>query len=497
MKQIVDGIISVLFLMVLPLIGIAKETDQMDLDEKLKMPQEHWYNTSMLGKKVGHVHTYFDIVEYQGERMLQSRTDIKFQVKGLGKDIVIASKRIEYSDLKFNPRYFTYTQNDADERQVEGKIIDNVAYVKTTLNSQVTESEVVLPKDTIFNSVLSNYLFAQDRLKIGEKLAFHIFDLDLLMPIRTEIQVKDKKSFEDRIGEVPVYEVKQNMEIMGGLNLILWISEDGIDYKTSTDMMGIPIIITKTDRNSTLGIPEDVDVVLKTQIVPSGKKPRRGASKLVANLKLSKGNIKETVLINNRQKLMLDSEKTGRLSIQKQKIDGEVTLTLPIEKPEMMEFLSATLYIESDHPDISTKAAEIIDGEGDSWLAAKKLSAWVYDHIRYKHLSGGFRSALSTLESSSGDCTEHTVLLIAFARSVGIPARICSGLVYGDNAFFFHFWPEVYVGQWVQMDPTLGQVIADANHIQFDGGILESDTMFEFTEGVFRTVNQLAIEIIE
>ena len=46
-------------------------------------------------------------------------------------------------------------------------------------------------------------------------------------------------------------------------------------------------------------------------------------------------------------------------------------------------------------------------------------------------------------------------------------------------------------------DPTLGQLVAVANHIQVGGGILESDTMLEFTEGVFRTVNQLAIEIVE
>ncbi len=497
MRRTVHGIISVLFLMVLPLVGVAQESDQMDLEEKLSMPQEHWYNISMLGKKVGYVHTYFDIVDFEGESMLQSRTDLKLQVKGFGKDIVIASTRIEYSDLKFNPRYFTYKQNKPDERQVEGEIIDHVAHIKTTLNSQVTESEVILPKDTIFNSVLSNYLFVQDSLKIGEKLAFHTFDLDLLMPVKTGIQVKEKKRLKDSISEIPVYEVKQNMEILGGLNLTVWISENGIDYKTSTDMMGLPIVVTKTDRNTALGIPEDVDIMLRTQIVPSGQKPTRRASQLVVNLKLSKGNLKETVLINNRQQLKLASEKTGRLSIQKQKIDEDVTLTLPVEDSEMMEFLSATLYIESDHPDISAKAKEIIDGEDDAWLAAKRLSRWVYKHIRSKHLSGGFRSALSTLESSSGDCTEHTVLLIALARSVGIPARICSGLVYGDGAFYFHFWPEVYVGQWVQMDPTLGQVIADANHIQFGGGILESDTMLEFTEGVFRTVNQLAIEIVE
>ena len=43
------------------------------------------------------------------------------------------------------------------------------------------------------------------------------------------------------------------------------------------------------------------------------------------------------------------------------------------------------------------------------------------------------------------------------------------------------------------MDPTFGQVIADANHIQLWGSNLESDTMMEFAEGVYRTLNQLEI----
>lgn len=288
MKKTVYGIISVLFLMVLPLVGIAKETDQMDLEQKLNMPQEHWYNTNMLGKKVGYVHMYFDIVDFQGERMLQSKTDIKFQIKGFGEDIVIASTRTEYSDLKFNPRYFIYEQSKPDERKVEGEIIDNVAHIKTTLNSLVSDSEVILPKNTFFNSVISNYLVAQDKLKIGEKLAFHIFDLDLLIPVKTEIQVNEKKSYRDKNSEIPVYEVKLNLEIMGGLNFTIWISEDGVDYKTSTDMMGLPLIVTKTDRNTALGIPEDVDIMLKTQIVPSGKKPRPGHLNWLSTLNFQK-----------------------------------------------------------------------------------------------------------------------------------------------------------------------------------------------------------------
>ena len=112
-------------------------------------------------------------------------------------------------------------------------------------------------------------------------------------------------------------------------------------------------------------------------------------------------------------------------------------------------------------------------------------------------MSYGFGSSLTALESLSGDCTEHTVLFIALARAAGIPARICSGVTFAKDAFYYHFWPEVYVGTWVQMDPTLGQNIADATHIQLGGSTVESDNLMEYAEGVFRTLNQLEIAIVE
>ena len=43
-----------------------------------------------------------------------------------------------------------------------------------------------------------------------------------------------------------------------------------------------------------------------------------------------------------------------------------------------------------------------------------------------------------------------------------------------EEGFFYHAWPEVYVGRWVSGDPTLNQFPADATHIRFVTGDLES-----------------------
>ena len=272
------------------------------------------------------------------------------------------------------------------------------------------------------------------------------------------------------------------------------ISELGLKIRP---MMGFSMVITKTDKEAALGDTEEVDIVLKTRILPSGKHPTRNARNFEANVKLTSGSIADTIMSNSRQKLEVNSEQAGRLSIQVPTVAAEDCPDLPVQDAEG-KYLGASAYIQTDAPAIRAKTEEILDGEINSWRAAEKLCQWVHTAITEKKISGGFGSSLTALESLSGDCTEHTVLFIALARAAGIPARICSGIAFAQqDAFYYHFWAGVYVGRWVQMDPTWGQTIADANHIQLDGSTLESDTLLEFAEDILQTLNQLEIAIVE
>ena len=334
-------------------------------------------------------------------------------------------------------------------------------------------------------------------MKIGEQLNYQTFSLEFLQTIPAKLSVLEETTIKYQSEDKQVYMLEQELDFMGGINTRLWVTQDGTSYKSIVNMMGVSMEVTKTDRDSALEGIEELEIVLNTRIIPTGKKLKPGASHLTANVKLSAGNLNEAILTNERQQLKENADGSANLSIAIPKVDENHCLNLPINDPELAPFLSATAYIETTHPDIRSKSVEIIDGEVNSWRAAKKLSNWVYKSISDKQLSGGFNSSLKTLESLAGDCTEHTVLLIAMARSVGIPARICAGLIFSRDAFYYHFWPEVYVGRWVQMDPSVGQNIADANHIQLQGGILESNTMVEFTEGVFRTLNQLDIDVLD
>ena len=457
-------------------------------------PNEHWYNLTLMNNKIGYMYVSSEKTEYEGEEVDRNKINIVMNFKALGTDITIEITRVEYTGADLMPRYFLSTSNESGLKQVEGRIVDGTAYIKTTLNGEITESEVAVPPDTISEHTGVESLF-QKGLKIGDKRNFHIFSFDLMKPVKTEIEVEGQDTLTYQSEEKQVYVLRQTIEMLNGITAKVWLDADGVNYRTEVPMMGFTMITAKTDKKTALRGIEEIDVVLKTRILPSGKHPTAEAKNFEADVKLTSASLADAIMSNSRQKLKISGEHEGRLSIQVPTVAAEDCPDLPLQNVEG-EFLGASAYIQTDAPAIRAKAQEILDGEVNSWRAAEKLCQWVHTAITEKKMSGGFGSSLTALESLSGDCTEHTVLFIALARSAGIPARICSGVTYAKDAFYYHFWPEVYVGTWVQMDPTLGQTIADATHIQLGGGKMESDNLMEFAEGVLRTLNQLEIAIV-
>ncbi len=473
------------------------EMEKVDFDMMFEKPQEHWYNLHMMNRKIGFVHSFMEKTIYNNEEMLRIKTDIRMELSGLGKKFIIETNRIEYLDSQLKPRYFFSTSNESGEKHTQGKIIDDIAYISTTLNGKTTKVEVTIPNDTISETAAVEYLITKNNLKADKEINYHIFSFDFLKPVESKLKVIRKENLTYQSEELEVFLIETKLDILGGINSRIWITEDGITYKNSTDMMGFAMVATKTNRTTAIGDTDEIDIMLQSRIIPTGKKSKVGTSRLVAELRLTNGNLIDTIVDNHRQSLELNGERTGVLSIQVSDIDETNCLNLPIQQTGFDGFLTSSTYIESNNEIIMNKAKLIINGEVNSWKAAKKLSEWVYKTITDKNLSGGYSTSLATLETQSGDCTEHTVLFIALARSVGIPSRICTGLILSGSGFYYHFWPEVYVGRWVQMDPSIGQEIADANHIQLGGSVLESNTMIEFIEGSFRTMNQLEINIIE
>ncbi len=148
---------------------------------------------------------------------------------------------------------------------------------------------------------------------------------------------------------------------------------------------------------------------------------------------------------------------------------------------DLDRYLQPESFIESDAPEIRATAERMVQGITGARARAERLTREVNQLVEKKP-TVSLPSALEVLRTKVGDCNEHTVLFVALARSLGIPARINVGLVYVRGAFYYHAWPEVYLdegngrGLWLPVDPTFNQFPADATHVRLARGGLDQQT---------------------
>lgn len=132
-------------------------------------------------------------------------------------------------------------------------------------------------------------------------------------------------------------------------------------------------------------------------------------------------------------------------------------------------------WVQSDSPEIKEAAARIVGNASSDLMRMRRLRSWMTDNVDQHGLDIAYASALDTLHDLRGDCTEHSVLLTALARSLGIPARVVTGIVYMDRygglnrVFVPHAWVQAWVdGRWESFDSNLGRY--DMTHLTLGVG---------------------------
>jgi len=127
--------------------------------------------------------------------------------------------------------------------------------------------------------------------------------------------------------------------------------------------------------------------------------------------------------------------------------------------PALAGALRPGLIVDSDSPAIRAFADSVAAGSvaGGPVAEALRLERAVHDRIRLRDYATVLGTASQTLQSGSGDCTEHAVLLASVCRARGIPARLVAGMTpNGEARMAWHLWTEAYVGEWIALDATIG-----------------------------------------
>ncbi|MGQ0561750.1 MAG: transglutaminase-like domain-containing protein [Gemmatimonadota bacterium] len=349
---------------------------------------------------------------------------------------------------------------------------------------------------------------AAGELEVGKSYSARVFDPSTMsdretvlnITARDTLIVPDSAQWNGRefvvssYDTIPVWRIEQEF---GSIRVGNWVDEDGHLVKAESPL-GFTLERTafeladqewkraRRDKASQAGYGTIIERTAIASNVDLSQDPERDRDRLAVRLKGV--DLEGFDLPGGRQRLAGDT-----LTIEVEagsELVANYRLPYGGRDAAALAELSATPLIQSNDPLIMRTARRITRGTADPAEAARRLNDWVYRELR-KDITLSVPSALQVLEARQGDCNEHTVLYVALARALGLPARTAVGVVHVRGRFYYHAWPEVYLKRgWVAIDPTLGQYPADASHIRFlIGGLARQVELI-------RLIGRLELEIL-
>jgi transglutaminase superfamily protein len=435
-----------------------------------------WWSIQYRGEKIGYASQTIE-PKSPGYRL---KDESLLRLNLLGTSQTAATRLNMEVDKEWALENFDFDLQSSELRfRARGRVAPGKLMLEVVSAGNSTRQELPLTQAPYLNAALKP-LAATQQLEPGKEHFFSTFDPATLSNQITSLTIEGRE--EIRLGDrvEPAMRIRQRFK---GLSVVSWIDGQGRTLKEESPGGFSILRASRQDAKSVDGsrsVP--LDLISQTAVRPN-LPIADPQTKDTLRLKLSGFELANFVLHGGRQRLAGD-----RLEIRREIIDPQKSFNVPLQEPRWKAFLQPTVFLQSDHPEIRSLAAKIIAGEKDALNSAMRIKNWVYREIA-KVPTVSVPNALDVLKSRRGDCNEHTVLFNALARAAGIPARTAVGVVYLRDAFYYHAWSEVWIGEWISLDSVLNQFPADVTHIKF----LEGDIDRQID--ILQLIGNLRIEV--
>jgi hypothetical protein len=336
-----------------------------------------------------------------------------------------------------------------------------------TSQGQTQQSTVELSGPVAMPDALEPLLLGKS-LEKGKEYSFSIFDPASLSVVPMTIRVVGAETLAVNNENVPATKLAVSFS---GSQSFSWVDSLGRSLREEGPM---GLVMVLEEKQKALALPDSfpqLDLLTSLAVPAAGlvlSDPRNTASMTV---RISGLDIRGLDIGGGRQQV--SDTINNIVTISKERINGSPIVNTKLDN--FKQYLSPTPLIQSQDPEISKLAQNLVEGQKSDWDKALALERWVHDNLE-KSMTVSLPSAVEVLASRRGDCNEHSTLYAALARAAGLPCRLCLGVVYLDGRFYYHAWNAVYCGQWIELDATFGQAPADAARLRLAEGDLTQQT---------------------
>jgi hypothetical protein len=423
---------------------------------------EYWTGLVFNGDKIGFTHLRIASLS-DGEDLyrLRARAVMHFHFLAIDKKINLESDDLVHGDLSIEHIHGEYDL-DGNRLEVDGRMTPEGLDVTVKSRDDVHHEVLPVSGKLYPSSIIALYPIVHG-LEVGRQYSYDVYDGETQSIKTVSQEVLGYEASE--LFEGKAFKIRTRLL---GQEATTWMSAKGLPL-LEMSMSGILIAGLESEETArrylTRAALNKQDSLLDFSRVPAepGIAQPRSVKLMVVELR-------------GLDAFPLPSDELQRCQQQADAARCEIRTAdsrtgapgLSDESHSLDRYLRSTVAVPSRHVHIRDLAGQIVGQEQDPDAQVVLIVDWIQQNV--EDVAVDSFSALDVLATRKAECQGHTYLYAALARSVGIPTRVVNGLVYSDNyggGFFYHTWAESRIhDQWVPVDPTFGQVVADATHIK-------------------------------
>ncbi len=464
--------------------SLGAEFDIADLVEQFGGP--HWYTVHLQGQRAGYLRWQAMSVDTgNGARLrVEECSKVAFAIDGRAQQI--ASRQVTDYDENLRVQRLELWQNLMGRISETTVVVDADKLHIMVKQPDGTHSREMPRPDDFGSEILVTLAAAAGEIGPGWQSVFSAFDPYIgQLDTYTVSFVRQEETAEGTMTLLHTRIKKM------GITVQTWLGPDGAIVRQSLpELMGLEV--TKATEEEALAKIAGPAFSSGISVgIPPRDPHKSDQVSLIASA--AAGSVTDMIPASDRQQVIARPDGSAEVITGLEPPPTQVT-QLPISDPELASYLEPNEITQSDSDTIRKLAHSVVGQERDAWTCARALLDWVHNNLKRVKSEPRPISALEVLQQGEGDCSEHAVLLAALAKAAGIPPRIVIGLVYTNGAYSYHEWNELYVGEWVQMDPSWGRYTIGAGHVRLAGGPADREAMLNNNLAAGRTIGTLFLK---
>ena len=368
------------------------------------------------------------------------------------KSVIITELEKDFSIEKYNYK-MSCDYEDFNQRKIKAyKKKDKIFFFVTDPRGSI-KVKTKIKRKTVPSTALFWWLENIKKDKIGKKLS--------------KIDILDDQSIE--VGSVKLLiETKHNSNNLrligkiGRLQSIITLNNQ--NQLLSIEQPGLGLVMKRINKKQHIKLTHNIELENSARFIISPQEMTL-VNQPSLNIEISK-HPDETIEIpeNNRQKVIHKSK--NKIIIQTFSSSFSNNLK-NFSKPTNKSLSYINDYSKIPiNSDIKSKAVSLTKDYKKDFNKVQVLTNWVHENISQTNRETIIINPVNTLIKKSGDCRQLSDLLSQMLISIGIPAKIITGLAAIDGHFSFHSWTEVFITKWIEVDPSLGQIGIDTSHVK-------------------------------